>query len=634
LPEAFGNFKKTLAGNEGLTKPDIEFIPTSTSKLRQIYTFPLQALEASDQFFRTLVKGGEIESLKTEGITGAKASKIAEQQADYRTFRQAFDPDGKLGQNGVLKMWDKWNVAINRLRNVPGGKWLVPFLQTPTNILKQGFEYSPLGFTTVRGSSEPATQMAKAIIGSTVFTGAYAMASSGLTTWDTPTNATEKAEFDAAGLQPYSMKIGGTWVSYSKLGPLAYPIAMASALKWAQDNGGDDDALTTMGTAFSGTLGFFADQSYVRGIGDIIDALRGDEYKQARGLSNIPAQLVPYRSFMGWVARQVDPVRRKSSGGSIPEQIGKSIVSQIPFASQSLEAHQTPFGEESRRQFPGINAVSPFSISKENPKEKEYYDARQELRNQKKEVNKVLDKIEAGEDIKINTDGMLAKQVASLTKKKVEAGIEVTQQELETTYLNNTLSMPKSNRYEKSQRDSGLYSSLSTIDNNEYLTDQQKNDLKGKVASELGKTPRDLQIYSVAKGDNDSKTMYAYDQIDKSTSFDDTMSYLVNGRKPVNGKILVSDGVIDNLVADGVIPYALGKDIKDIDLNEDGTHKGKIKSRRGKRSGRGSKKSNAAQLKAFNDLGEDLKKIKIGTSKIRTTQSQRINTKGLTFSGR
>jgi len=633
LPDAFGNFKKTLAGVEGLTKPDVEFIPTSTSKLRQIYTFPLQALEASDQFFRTLVKGGEMESLKTEGITGAKASKIAEQQANYRTFRQAFDPDGKLGQNGVLKVWDKWNVAINNLRSVPGGKWLVPFLQTPTNILKQGFEYSPLGFTTVRGSGEPATQMAKAIIGSTVFTGAYAMASSGLTTWDTPTNATEKAEFYAAGLQPYSMKIGGKWVSYSKLGPLAYPIAMASALKWAQDNGGDNDALTTMGMAFSGTLGFFADQSYVKGIGDIIDALRGDEYKQARGFSNIPAQMIPYRSFMGWVARQVDPVRRKTSGGSPPEQIGKSIVSQIPFASQSLEAHQTPFGEESLRQFPTINAFSPFSISQEKPKEKEYYDARQKLRNQNREVKKVLDKIEAGKGVTLNTDNLLTKQVVSLTKKKVEAGIDVTQQELETAYLSQPLAMPKTNRYEKSQRDSGLYASLSTIEGNEYLTDQQKTDLKGKVASELGKTPRDLQIYSVAKEDNDSKTLYAYDQIDNSTSFDDTMRYLVNGRKPINGQMLVSDGVINNLVADGVIPYALGKDIKEIDLNEDGTRRGTIKSRMGGRGGGGSKKSHAARLQAFNDLGEDLKKIKIGTSKIRTTQSQRITTKGLTFSG-
>jgi len=232
------------------------------------------------------------------------------------------------------------------------------------------------------------------------------------------------------------------------------------------------------------------------------------------------------------------------------------------------------------------------------------------------------------------TNAPITEEIRDEIKERVKNSDTVSNTELGTAYLSKSLSMPKSNRYEKSQRDTELYSSLSTIEGNEYLTDQQKTVLKGKVASELGKTTQDLQIYSVAKGDTNSKTLYAYDQIDKSTSFDDTMRYLVNGRKPVNGKILVSDGVIDNLVADGVIPYALGKDIKDIDLNEDGTHKGKIKSRRGKRSGRGSKKNNAAQLKAFNDLGEDLKKIKIGTSKIRTTQSQRITTKGLTFSGR
>lgn len=233
------------------------------------------------------------------------------------------------------------------------------------------------------------------------------------------------------------------------------------------------------------------------------------------------------------------------------------------------------------------------------------------------------------------TSPLITKEIRDEIKEKVKYSEEVSQQELETAYLNQPLTMPQSNRYEKSKRDGELYSSLSTIDTNEYLTEQQKTALKGKVASELGKTPQDLQIYSVAKEDNDSKTMYAYDQIEKSTSFDDTMSYLVNGRKPINGKILVSDGVINNLVADGVIPYALGKDIKDIDLNEDGSRKGTIKSRGGRRSkGGSSKKSKASQLKAFNELGENLKKIKIGTSKIRTTQSRRINTKGLTFSGK
>jgi hypothetical protein len=633
LPDAWTNLKNTLSTDSTLTKPDVNLIPTSNSKFRKLYTTPLRALEASDQFFRTLVKGGEMESLKRQGITGAKAAKMAERQADYRTFRQAFDPDGKLGQNKVLQVWDKWNSAIGNLRNVPGGKYLVPFLQTPTNILKQGLEYSPLGFSTVPGASDPMGQLSKAVVGSTVFAGAYAMANSGLTTWDAPTNSTEKSEFYAAGLQPYSVKIGDKWVSYSKLGPLAYPIAMASALKWSKENNGDEGVLTTAGTAMAGTLGFFADQSYVRGIGDIIDAFRGDEYKQARGLGNIPSQMVPYRAFMGWISRLVDPVYRDTAGGSVPEQIGKSIVSQIPYASKSLPARETPFGGESQRQFPGINAVSPFSISQEKPEEKAFYDARKGMRDETKKANKIIEEIdESSVSGEVDTSKLLGDQAIKVTKKKLEAGMEVTPQELEAVYLSKATSMPSSNRYEKSQRDSELWSKSGSIMDDENLSEAQKRTLHTKIAQELGVSEFDLEVYSVAKQDNDDKTLYAYDQFDTMNTFDERMKYLVNGRKPVNGQILVSDGVIDNLVDDGVIPYALGKELKNIDLDSSG----KVKSGKGKARGKASTKDFTARKNALNQLGEDLKKVKIGSGKIRATSggAGKINTKALTFSGR
>lgn len=633
LPDAVKKFSDTIKGVEGLRKPDIDFIPTSTSKVRQIYTLPLQALEASDQFFRTLVKGGEIESLKREGITGARASKLAEESADYRTFRQAFDPEGKLGQNKVLQVWDKWNVAVNNLRNVPGGKWIVPFLQTPTNILKQGFEYSPLGALTIKGSARPHEQLAKTIIGSSVFAGAYALADSGLTTWDAPTNSTERAEFYAAGLQPYSVKIGDKWVSYSKLGPLSYPIAMASALKWAQDEGAGDDVLKTMGRSMAGTLGFFADQSYVRGIGDIIDAFRGDEFKQARGLSNIPSQLIPYRSFMGWVTRLVDPVYRKTSGGSVPEQIGKSIISQIPGLSQNLEAYQTPFGTDSERQFPLVNAVSPLSVTQERTAEKEYYDARQNIRTQKKEVNKVLEDIENGKDIKIDSNKLLTDQVISLTKKKIEAGLEVTPQELETVYLGKVTSLPKDNRYDKSIRDSKLYAKFGTIEEDENITETQKQYLYEKIATELDKPIEDLKTYQVAKDVVPRKTLYVYDKMDSMQSKDELMAFLAQGRRPINGQILISDGVVDNLVSDGVIPYELGKELKKYDLNEDGTQK-TTKNTSGGGSKKGTTKNDQeiAKIKAYGKYLDAISKITptggYPQGKIPTTK---INVQGLTF---
>jgi len=100
------------------------------------------------------------------------------------------------------------------------------------NILKQGIEYSPLGITTLPGAANKTEQLAKSMVGSSVLLGASWLAMNGRTTWATPTSPKEKEAFYASGRQPYSIKIGDNWVSYSKLGPLAYPIAMASSFQW------------------------------------------------------------------------------------------------------------------------------------------------------------------------------------------------------------------------------------------------------------------------------------------------------------------------------------------------------------------------------------------------------------------
>ena len=254
-----------------------------------------------------------------------------------------------------------------------------------------------------------------------------------------------------------------------------------------------------------------------------------------------------------------------------------------------------------------------------NSQRKEYYNAVITKREADKAENEQLKAIESG-----NTK-LATSTSEKIIKAKLEAGVPVSEQELSTVYLSQALKMPKSNRYETSQRNSALWNKSGSLYDNEDLTAEQKEILQNRIASELGVSRQDLDIYQVAKQDNDSKTLYAYDKLDQSQSFDDFMRYLVNGRKPINGKILVSDGVINNLVEDGLIPEALGDDIKDIDLKEDGTLKTGTKSR---------KKSAAARAKATNDYFEDLKKIKVGTSFTRGgTQAQRINTKNLTFSG-
>ena len=63
-------------------------------------------------------------------------------------------PANKTGQGLLLSKIDALTSAVYKLRDVPGVKWFIPFVQTPMNILKQGIEYSPLGITTLVGNTK------------------------------------------------------------------------------------------------------------------------------------------------------------------------------------------------------------------------------------------------------------------------------------------------------------------------------------------------------------------------------------------------------------------------------------------------------------------------------------------------
>jgi len=371
LPQAWKKFKNVTLGREVAIKPDMERIPVAGKGLLSLYTTPLKALEAGDQFFRELVGGGVTSELKGSKLSVAEIGKKGAQEADYRLFRQAFDPEGKLGQGYLLRVWDKWNTAIDGLRKVPGGNWIVPFLRTPTNILKQGVEYSPLGLGTIPGSANKIEQLSKAIIGTSVFAGLYSLLKPEDITWGLPTNAKERDAFYASGRQPYAVKVGNNWYSYQRLGPISYPIAMVAALKEAEKRNPDKNTMENVGNAMGGFMQFFADQSYVKQLGDFIDAVQtSSTSKFSSGLkaeaANVISQLVPYKSFLGWIDRMVDPVYRKA------KTFGEKIKSGIPGLSQTLKPYTDENGQPSKRDFPFLNAVSPIKVSQEKSTQIDY----------------------------------------------------------------------------------------------------------------------------------------------------------------------------------------------------------------------------------------------------------------------
>lgn len=553
IPEAFKKFKSIATGKEISLRPDLEFIPADTGKVLKAYTTPLRLLEAADQFFRTLVMSGEKRSLARLKLSETELLKRAQQSADYTLFRQKFDPSGELGQGVVLKMWDKWNSQIQSLRNAPGGKWVVPFLQTPTNILKQGLEYSPLGVTTTIGAKRPLEQLSKAIIGTAVFSAAYAIADRGGSTWSVPTSEKEKELFYASGLQPYSVKIGDKWVSYSKLGPLSYPIAMAAALRWAEKNNPDQNTVSNIGEALGGVLGFFGDQSYVQSIGDVIETIQSASPKRLatgiqKQIANFAGQVVPYRSFMGWVTRMVDPVYRK------PEGIVENVISQVPGLSQTVPAYTDLQGQPSKRDLPFVNAVSPVRIGVEKSQYKQLLDVKEQER-----IDKAVDtrQFEKG-----GNQAVTSGNVIFYTN---ENGDRV---ELKLTELDKIASLPTTNKYETAIKESKQYQKAATILDNPGLNAQQKQ----QALQALGIDPVKAAYYQVANDNTNKKTMYVLDAINQIATqggtTQDAVKILMENRQQVNGQMIASNAVLDNLIDEGVISANQAKEIKKYELKD------------------------------------------------------------------
>jgi len=379
MGEAYTGAKEAFTGKAPLERPDVGRLSTAgygegagkpISEFNKMFQFIPRALEAGDVLFRTMIKGGEAEaiaeSLRKSGkdIDVDQVAREAADRAEYFVFRQRPDGSDASGQGPVLKTIDKMTSQIYGLRNkVPGVKWFVPFVQTPMNILKQGIEYSPAGLATVKGAANQQEQIAKALMGSTVFAGAATLVASGNATWAAPTGEKEKKLFYASGKKPYSIRIGDNWYSYSKLGPLAYPIAMSSAIQYHfKENPKaftDDTYKKVMDTVVS-IAGFFADQSYMQGIGDLIDTVNGAPGAAERAVANMPRQVLPLSSFQGWVARMIDPIYRN------PDSPIESIMTGIPGLSTQVEPHTDPTGAPSERKNVLFNSLSPIDKSPVN----------------------------------------------------------------------------------------------------------------------------------------------------------------------------------------------------------------------------------------------------------------------------
>lgn len=347
------------------------------------FNWPGRALDGADQFFRSVARDMELygaahAQAKSEGLTGARleqrmaaltsgTDEIAQQvQAHADTFarRSVFqETPGPITQ-----------AVQGALRAFPPLSLVLPFVKTPSNILRQGLEFSPAGFlmqAARQGGRAGAQAQGRAVAGSMALGGLVYLAIQDKLSGSGPSNPAERAQLMESGWRPNSLKVGDQWVSYSLFQPLSVPAAVvANAVDaWraqgANPKQADDVAgrvLSTLLQTGGASAESLLDQSFLSGVADAFDLVKNRDRPSAeRTVGRMVQSLTPFAGAQRTVRDAVDPMVRA------PEGLSEQLKAGMPFLSTSVPARQDRFGQDVRREGgPLRRAADPFNVSTES----------------------------------------------------------------------------------------------------------------------------------------------------------------------------------------------------------------------------------------------------------------------------
>lgn len=156
-------------------------------------------------------------------------AKVAERFAYESTFTE------ELGNDVVSRMGKSMDVVA---KNIPGGRYVLPFVRTPTNLLRQGLlERTPMALMHsqmrkdfLAGGAKRDMVLAKVGMGTMAMQTVWGYAGEGRITGGGPKDPKLRQQLENAGWKPYSVKIGDTWYEYKRLDPLGYIVGAAADL--------------------------------------------------------------------------------------------------------------------------------------------------------------------------------------------------------------------------------------------------------------------------------------------------------------------------------------------------------------------------------------------------------------------
>lgn len=353
---------------------------------------PGRFLMAEDEFFKSIgyrmeLRAQAYRAAAEEGLTGPAAGQRIQQ---ILSDPEKYAPNIHLASIDAARYATFTNPlespllsALSRSNN-PVIRLIVPFVRTPTNILKYGFERTPLAFLSQKiradigaGGARRDLTLARISLGSMLMATTATLASEGYITGGGPSDPKLRSNLKRQGWQPYSLKIGDTYVQFGRLEPLGTLLGMAADMSEITGLAGEELAPETDNLASAIVMAVsrnVTSKTWLRGLSEAIQAMEDPDRYGNRYIQNYARTLIP--TGIAQVERAIDPEQE-----AVYSMVD-ALKSRVPYLSNELPPRRDQWGKPETFQYgegkrswgeTAFSLMSPIYISKgkDSPIDKE-----------------------------------------------------------------------------------------------------------------------------------------------------------------------------------------------------------------------------------------------------------------------
>ena len=250
------------------------------------------------------------------------------------------------------------------LRRVPMGRVVAPFIRTPTNLVKEFGRRNPLfagmmpsvHADLAAGGARRDLALARLGMGTSLMTWALTLAISDDITGGGPPQGARTYKHWRETHNPYSVKIGDTWVPIGRLEPVPGMLfgTVADTVDFLRYSDDEDVNEKVYLAALAGVVENIGDKTYLQGLANFADAYSDPDRYAENYIANLARTIVPFSSMMRDITRAIDPVMRQtrvdpkieSPGFAMFQRILNEIKASTPGFSKDLPAKRTFWAEE------------------------------------------------------------------------------------------------------------------------------------------------------------------------------------------------------------------------------------------------------------------------------------------------